>query len=512
MTNGIDGVCGGVYFGGMTKEIEKGKVINGRYEVICRIGSGGTSRVYLVTDRHIGKPLAMKVLDRKGLGAGSFAKSEIEALRSVRYPLFPAIHDAFRDRDSIYILSEYVKGTALSEMCAGRGLGREMCLAVAEKICEALVYLHSMERPMFYLDLKPANIIIDPKGMPNLIDFGLAGMAARHMAAGTVGYSPPEQYRRDGHPDGRADIFALGMTYYAARSGVPPDPDVGHMHDLIRHMRIFSQSEKTFLLKCCAILPEDRYGCADEVLRQIRYIRSIPERIRKRTVITAVAAGVLLSAGYAASHITERIRQSESSAELVRGISDHLEGGEYTPEGIGIIKAAISAGNLPEETEQEFIFEVAVNSMLVSKDYKTAAAYFSKLDPEKYPEAEDYLKLCALQMGFDYDPAEALLVTGKLYADIAGRAPSKMKYENLIFIAGCYENYDADAAEGTAKAVSVLKMARDEIDAVLSSPEQEDASEIGAVGRRIDELSEVKRKRLRIRMNRQNTIGGTNEK
>ena len=497
-----------VYVCGMRTVIEKGTVVNSRYEVLSLIGSGGTSRVYLVADRHIGRTLAMKVMDRQALGAFRFARSEIEALRRIRYPLFPAIIDAFSDRERIFILSEYVKGISLGKMCMGKGMSKEQCLAAAERICGALVHLHGLKKPMLYLDLKPDNIVIDTEGLPHLVDFGIAGwLAGKHIPVGTVGYSPPEQYLAEGGMDERTDIFAFGMTYYAIRCGIPPDPDPDTALHNIRRSRILSSSEKTFLAMCCAYSKEDRYRSTEEVLKQIRHIRSFPYRLRKRTVTAAVTIGLLISAACAAEHITERIRQSEASAELAKLAAQHMEDGQYTPEGIGIIRTCINSGNLPEDTEQEFIFEVAMNSMLVSKDYRTAAAYFARLDEDRYPEAADYRRLCSIQSGFDYDPGAAMEVTGKLFSDIVKRAPSKMKYENMIFIAGCYENYDTDPADGAAKALSVLRMAGNELDEIPSS----DAAQFGEIRRRIDELSAIKKKRLEVRTNRGKTIGGMNE-
>ena len=167
---------------------ETGNIINSRYEIIRKIGEGGTSRVYLVTDRHIGRYLAMKVMDRKSVGAFAFARSEIESLRAVDHPLIPRIHDAFCEHGSICIVSDHVPGRSLWDMCRGRGLSADDALVIAAGILEALSYLHSMKKPVLYLDLKPENIIISDDGKPHLIDFGIAGcLSARHIPVGTIG-------------------------------------------------------------------------------------------------------------------------------------------------------------------------------------------------------------------------------------------------------------------------------------------------------------------------------------
>lgn len=484
---------------------EKGTYVNGRYEVQGVIGSGGTSCVYLVADRHIGRLLAMKVMDSKSMGAFRFARSEIESLRCVKYPLFPAIHDAFCDGKSIYILSEYVKGTSLAAMCMGHGLPRDRSLTVVQHICEALDYLHNMPRPLLYLDLKPQNVIITDDGLPHLIDFGIAGwLASRHIPVGTPGYSPPEQYETDTGLDARCDIFALGMTYYCIRCGVPPNRDITKaLHD-IRHSHILDHIEKAFLEKCCDPDRDSRYNTSREALKQIRHIRSIPERNKRFLMRAAAAVGIGALTGYAVTGMISRIKQNTDVSELVHSATQHMEDGEYTPEGIGIIKACINSRNLPAQIEQEFIFEVALNSMFISKDYRTAAWYFSKLDPAVYPEADDYARLCRLQSSFDDDGDKTMEVIGKLFGDIAKRSHSKMKYENMIFIASCYENYDPDRSRGLQKALSVLRMEKEELDGLAESIEEEGkvtsaGEELRQMRDRIDDLITVKKNRYDTR-------------
>lgn len=491
----------GINFGSERSSMfKKGDYVNERYEVLTMIGSGGTSSVYLVADRHIGRSLAMKVMSIKSMGAFRFARSEIESLRRVRYPLFPAIVDAFRDERYIYIISEYVKGVSLAKLSREGKMTKHRCLSIAERICEALIYLHEMPQPMLYLDLKPENIIITEDGLPHLVDFGIAGLlAAKHIPVGTAGYSPPEQYDPDIGMDERTDLFALGMTYYSIRCRIPPDADTNTALSDIRHSKLLSSSERSFLTKCCAPDKNDRYMAAREVLKQIKHIRSIPDRLKNKFVKTAVFAGVLLIVSYTAKVMIVDLRQKTSATALVAEATKHMKEGEYTPEGIRIIKACIGSGNLPYECEQEFIFEVAVNSMLIAGDYRTAASYFERLDPERFPEASDYITLCSMQRSFDHDSKEALEVTGRLFGDMVRRAPSKMKYENLIVIAGCFENYESDPLTGARKALSVLMIEKEELDDLIQSGSCEDDSDLPLMKKRVDELIEVRKRRLDIK-------------
>ena len=477
---------------------KKGDFVNERYEVLTMIGSGGTSRVYLVADRHIGRSLAMKVIGIGSLKAFHFARSEIESLRRVKYPLFPGIVDAFCDRRYIYIISEYVRGLSLAKLSRQCRLSRNRCLAITERICEALIYLHEMSEPMLYLDLKPENIIITEDTLPHLIDFGIASLlAAKHIPVGTAGYSPPEQYEAGSQMDERTDLFALGMTYYSIRCSVIPDADLSTALADIRHSRILGHKEKAFLLKCCAPDKNERFCTSREVLKQIKHIRSIPDRLKRGFVRSVIIAGVSLLVFSTATVIHEYIGKKINATKLLEEAAKNMEEGEYTPEGIKIIKGCIETGNLPYECEQEFIFEVAVNSMLILRDYGTAALYFSRLDEKRFPQAADYIALCRIQRSFDVDPKEALEVTSRLFSDIANRAPSKMKYENLIVIAGCFENYEPDPLTGTKKALSILEMEKAELDSLTDGGEKSD--DYAALKARVEELIEVRRKRLNIR-------------
>lgn len=479
--------------------LEKGQTVNKRYEIVNLIAKGGTSCVYLVLDKHIGRMLAMKAMERSAVGAFYFARSEIEALRRVRYPLIPAIWDAFYDSRNIYIVSEYVKGDSLGTLCKAQGMGRAQSLMIAQHICSALLYLHGMKQPMLYLDLKPDNIIIDEEGLPHLVDFGIAGcLAGHHIPVGTIGYSPPEQYDKNASLDARADVFALGMTYYAIRSGNIPDPDPEEAIRDIKHSKILSQSEKSFLVKCCSLSKEERYSGAYEVLKQIRHIRSIPQKIKKSIEITITAAGVLVLSYCATARIHGYIKEKGAAKLLYEKTAECMKDGEYTPEGIRLIRSAIASNVLPEDCEQDFIFEVAANSMFVEHDYKTAALYFSKLDPHEYPDANDYINLCNMQNRFDFERGEAADITGRLFGATLKRRPSKQKYETLIFIAGCYENYEYDEAEGLSKSIAVIGTAREEIAGESAKSLSVTEDEYKGLCSRLDELLEVKEARMKI--------------
>jgi serine/threonine-protein kinase len=117
---------------------------------------------------------------------------------------------------------EHVEGVPVDQHCRARHLGLEQCLALFLGICEAVSFAH--QRLVIHCDIKPANVLVDRRGRPVLLDFGIARLADRvdeHAAqAFTPGFESPEQ--RAGEPLGTAtDIYSLGKLLEALAPAVP---------------------------------------------------------------------------------------------------------------------------------------------------------------------------------------------------------------------------------------------------------------------------------------------------
>ncbi|MFZ5476608.1 MAG: bifunctional serine/threonine-protein kinase/formylglycine-generating enzyme family protein [Myxococcota bacterium] len=219
-----------------------------RYVRLGLIGEGGTSEVWRVLDRALGRTLAMKVI-RPDLGerASIVARfvEEAQATAQLQHPGIVPVHEigTLADGRRFFTMRE-VRGRTLTEVIAevGGGASRRLVDAVL-RVCEAVAYAHA--RGVVHRDLKPDNVMVGAHGEVLVVDWGLAKVLGRPQrddeavltdrsrdprratlqgsVAGTPAYMPPEQARGEtDRVDARADVYALGAILFEALTGAPP--------------------------------------------------------------------------------------------------------------------------------------------------------------------------------------------------------------------------------------------------------------------------------------------------
>jgi serine/threonine protein kinase len=209
------------------------QVIGDRYQVIRRLGGGGQKTVYLAEDLRLNRrrcALAEMIdnftdLEEQKRAVAAFQR-EADMLASLHDEHIPQIYDKFSEGQSHYLVMEFVEGGTLEEKlrAAGGRLGELEVVNIGLQILETLDYLHSLNPPVIYRDMKPGNVMIADSGKVKLIDFGIARFfqSTRMTTFGTVGYAPKEQY--SGMVEPRSDLYALGATLHEALSGRAPMP------------------------------------------------------------------------------------------------------------------------------------------------------------------------------------------------------------------------------------------------------------------------------------------------
>lgn len=206
--------------------------IGGRYRIVRQIGGGGMKKVYLAEDSRLGNrqcALAEMIdnfstADERQRAITVFER-ECNLLAALNDPRIPKIFDCFSEQERHYLVMEFVDGVTLEALLASNGgkIDEGAVVAVAVEVLATLDYLHGLNPPVIYRDLKPSNIMVTPTGEIKLIDFGIA----RHFQPsktmtmmGTQGYAAPEQY--SGRAEIRSDLYGTGAVMHHALTGRDP--------------------------------------------------------------------------------------------------------------------------------------------------------------------------------------------------------------------------------------------------------------------------------------------------
>jgi serine/threonine-protein kinase len=213
-----------------------GRVIDGRYRVLSKIGQGGMGAVYKVEHLAMGKLAAMKVLhpsltqDRE---VAQRFRREAEAVSRLSSPNTVQVFDFGESGGSMYLVMELCKGEDLGAILRRDGpLPFARLAPMLVQVCDALSEAH--EAGIVHRDLKPENLLIararDGSDIVKVLDFGLAKLrdheelsqvTARGSLIGTPFYMSPEQIRAE-ELDARSDIYSLGALMYRVLTGVHP--------------------------------------------------------------------------------------------------------------------------------------------------------------------------------------------------------------------------------------------------------------------------------------------------
>lgn len=182
-----------------------GTVIEGKYEILKLIGTGGMSYVYLAMDKRLNKQWAVKEIKKTANGKNdeiieNSLLTEANLMKKLDHPALPRIVDIIDNGETIYVIMDYIEGESLDKiLCEYGAQPQELVIDWAKQVCDALQYLHSQNPPIIYRDMKPSNIMLKPEGNIKIIDFGIAREYKEQSLAdtkvlGTKGYASPEHY------------------------------------------------------------------------------------------------------------------------------------------------------------------------------------------------------------------------------------------------------------------------------------------------------------------------------
>ncbi|MBD9008634.1 MAG: Stk1 family PASTA domain-containing Ser/Thr kinase [Clostridium sp.] len=264
-----------------------GTMLQDRYEILEKIGSGGMSEVYKAKCHKLNRLVAIKVLKSEFTSDATFVskfKMEAQAAAGLSHPNIVNIYDVVDEGDIHFIVMELVEGITLKSYITKKGhLDVKEAIGIAIQVASGIEAAH--EQHIIHRDIKPQNMLISMDGKVKVADFGIArAVSSQTMNAatvvGSVHYISPEQ-ARGGYSDERSDLYSLGITMFEMVTGhVPFEGDntvtvaLAHLENPMPDPRTLnpdvSPSLARIILKCTEKRPERRYPNAAAVISDLR--------------------------------------------------------------------------------------------------------------------------------------------------------------------------------------------------------------------------------------------------
>lgn len=332
----------------------------GRYEIVRVLGEGGMGVVYEAMQESPRRTVAVKVI-QPGLLSPSvlrrFAR-EAQILGLLHHPGIASVYEAsVTENGEPFFAMELVRGIPMDDYARNRDLDPEGCLGLMARVCDAVQHAH--DHGVVHRDLKPSNILVDERGQPRVLDFGVArwldddsrstaSRTQRGHLVGTPLYMSPEQAMADPNLDRRSDVYTLGVLLFELLAGRLPYPiedlsppkaflviQVREPTRLGTLDRRFRGDIETIVGKALEKEPGRRYPSAADFAADIRSVlRHEPIKARPPTALyrlarltrrhktlvgtSAVLLGMLLVAGAIAAWQAVRLAHAERDRVLQR--------------------------------------------------------------------------------------------------------------------------------------------------------------------------------------------------
>lgn len=270
-----------------------GRLLDGRYEILEVLGTGGMAVVYKARCHRLNRLVAIKILKDEFAADEEFRRrfhAEGEAVAMLSHPNIVQVYDVSTSDSANFIVMELIDGISLKQYMENKGvLNWKETLHFSMQIAKGLEHAHS--RGIVHRDIKPHNIMVLKNGSVKVMDFGIARVMNKSNtltkeALGSVHYISPEQ-AKGGHTDNRSDIYSLGVVMYEMMAGRPPYDGESAVSVAIQHINggaplpsVYNPNIPTgleqIIMKAMALEIRDRYVSATEMLQDMEEFRKNP--------------------------------------------------------------------------------------------------------------------------------------------------------------------------------------------------------------------------------------------
>ncbi len=346
-------------------EVESGAVIDGRYRVLSRIGSGGMADVYLAEDELLSRHVAVKVLQHRFVEDQEFVerfRREASSAAGLSHPNVVAIFDRGSWNGTYYIAMEHLPGRSLKGLVREHGpLDPEAAIDITIQVLLAASFAHT--RGIVHRDIKPHNVILSDEGRVTVTDFGIARAGTSDMThtgsiMGTAQYLSPEQAQ--GHPVSAAsDIYAIGVLLFELLTGRVPFDGESAVAVALQHLSAEPPAPSAvnpavpsaldpIVLRAMAKDPDARYKNAREFIDALEGVRgSVVAAKASGQYAPALAAGSIAGAAAALAETAAYAATHTGDTSAVLAVAPVADAGPV----LGLPAEAGGAPTPPEEPD-----------------------------------------------------------------------------------------------------------------------------------------------------------------
>jgi serine/threonine protein kinase len=266
--------------------MNEGMLLNNRYQLLERLGSGGMSDVFRARDLMLERSVAIKVLHENYSNDNAFQqrfRQEARAAANLSHPNIVTVHDFGLDHGQLFIVMEHIPGKDLKTILRQRGrYSVNEAIPLMVQACAGIGYAH--RAGLVHCDIKPHNMIVTPDGRLKVTDFGIARALSTIMPDeradvvwGSPQYFSPEQATGEA-PSPASDVYSLGIVLYEVLTGAlpftaPTSEELARMHleaapiPPSEYVPDLPSALEQIVLKVLSKEPAARYRTADQLGR-----------------------------------------------------------------------------------------------------------------------------------------------------------------------------------------------------------------------------------------------------